>query len=352
MAPRLHKSVLGPEVIQNENELTEALTRPSPELVEFVKTLSGRLLILGAGGKMGPTLTVLAQRAVEASGHPLEVVAVSRFGDAASRDLIRSHGIETIPCDLLDQGSRQGLPSAENVLFLVGLKFGTGTNPSATWAVNTLIPAWVTERYPRARIVALSTGNVYPLSQVKEGGAVETEPLTPLGEYANAAVARERIFEFGSLRHSVAIALIRLFYAVELRYGVLLDIGQKIYLGKAIDLTTGYFNCVWQGDANQIILRALSLAASPPSAWNLCRPEVFSVRTVAVRLGELLGLSPRFTGKESSTALLGNPSRLCAMLGEPATPMEMMLRWTAAWIQEGGRTLGKATHFETRDGKY
>jgi nucleoside-diphosphate-sugar epimerase len=328
------------------------LTRPSPPLAGFIRTVSSPLLILGAGGKMGPTLAVLARRAAEAAGHKLDVVAVSRFRDAASRRWLEERGVRTLSCDLLDGPAVSRLPDAENLIYLVGLKFGTAQNPAATWAMNTLVPARVCERFPRGRIVALSTGNVYPLSEVSRGGSVEADALTPLGEYANAAVARERIFEFHSRRHGTALTLLRLFYAVELRYGVVADIAHKVHTAQPLPLANGSFNCIWQGDANEMILRSLELVASPPSAWNLCRPEIFSVREVATRLGELLGREPVFTGSESATALTANAASLCARLGAPQTPLDRMLRWTAQWVKQGGRDLGRPTHFEVRDGNY
>ena len=328
------------------------MTQPAPPLIEFIRTVSSPLLVLGAGGKMGPTMAVLARRAADAAGHKLEVVAVSRFSDAGSRRWLEERGVRTASCDLLDGQGVSQLPDAENVIYLVGLKFGTSQNPAATWAMNTLVPARVCERFPRSRIVALSTGNVYPLSEVSRGGSVETDALTPLGEYANAAVARERIFEFHSQRNGTALALLRLFYAVELRYGVLADIARKVHAGEPIPLENGSFNCIWQGDANEMILRALALAVAPPSGWNLCRPEIFSVRHVAVRLGELLGREPVFSGTEPATALTGSAARLCARLGAPQTPLDVMLRWTAHWVNQGGRDLGRPTHFEVRDGNY
>jgi nucleoside-diphosphate-sugar epimerase len=265
---------------------------------------------------------------------------------------LEAHGVTTRSCDLLAEGSLQQLPEAANVIYLVGLKFGTAQNPAATWAINTLVPARVTERYARARIVALSTGNVYPLSEKSRGGSRETDPLTPRGEYANAAVARERIFEYGSARHHIPITLLRLFYAVELRYGVLVDIARKVLAGEPVELANGYFNCIWQGDANDMILRALSLAASPPTPWNLCRPEIFPVRAVALRFGELLGRAPQFAGTETPSALLGNSAPLCGKLGPPSVPLETMLQWIAPWVKQGGRNLERPTHFEVRDGNY
>ncbi len=341
-----------PEFIATEPELEEILTRPGAPLIAAIKSYSSPLLILGAGGKMGPTLAVLARRAAEAAGHPLDVVAASRFTDAASRQWLEARGVRTVSCDLLDAQSVAALPDSGNILYLVGLKFGTAQNPSATWAMNTLVPARVCERFPHSRIVALSTGNVYPLNAVSRGGSAETDALTPLGEYANAAVARERIFEFHSRRNGTALAVLRLFYAVELRYGVLADIARKVHAGGPIALGNGSFNCIWQGDANEMILRSLPLAAAPPSVWNLCRPEVFSIRQVALRCGELLGREPIFSGRESDTALLGNSSPLCAAIGSPVTPLDTMLRWTAHWVQHGGRDLARPTHFEVRDGKY
>lgn len=341
-----------PPVIRTESELEVVLTRPSAALVEFIKTLSSPLLILGAGGKMGPTLAVLARRAAEAAGLALDIVAVSRFTNPPSRQWLEAHGVKTVSCDLLDDDAIARLPDTSNLIYLVGLKFGTAQNPAATWAINTLVPAHVCERYPHSRIVALSTGNVYPQSEVNRGGSVETDPLTPLGEYANAAVGRERIFEFCSRRRNTPITLLRLFYAVELRYGVLTDIARRIHAGEPVALGNGAFNCIWQRDANELILRALPLAASPARVYNLCRPEIFWVREIATRLGELLGRPPLFSGNETRTALLGNSAALCVTLDSMAIPMETILRWTARWVKQGGRDLGRPTHFEVRDGKY
>jgi nucleoside-diphosphate-sugar epimerase len=295
---------------------------------------------------------VLARRAAEEARHALEVIAVSRFGDGNSRQWLQSKGVQTVCCDLLDRDAMARLPDAENIIYLVGLKFGTSQNPANTWATNTLVPAIVCERYPASRMAALSTGNVYPLTEVKRGGSVETDPLTPLGEYANAAVGRERIFSFCSARYGTRVALLRLCYAIDLRYGVLSDIARKVYARQTIDLSTGSFNCIWQRDANELILRSLPLAQSPPSAWNLCRPEIFSVRDIAIELGQRWGRTPQLSGRETETALLTNPARLCETLGTPLTRLETMLNWTAQWVESGGRDLGKPTHFETRDGQY
>ncbi|HEY5909908.1 MAG TPA: NAD-dependent epimerase/dehydratase family protein [Verrucomicrobiae bacterium] len=338
--------------INNEIELEQILTCPGAALRNFIGRLTSPLLVLGAGGKMGPTLCALVKRAAREAKHPLEVIAVSRFTNAGSRAWLEARDVKTLQLDLLNSVAVRRLPESGNVLYLVGLKFGTATDPSTTWAVNTIVPARVAERFPDARIVALSTGNVYPLSEVAQGGSLETAAVTPLGEYANSAVARERIFEFYARGNKTRVALLRLFYAVELRYGVLADIAGKVYSGQPIELANGFFNCIWQGDANEMILRALSLTETPASVWNLCRPETFSVREVANRLGDLLGCRPRFEGREASTALLGNSGRLCEKLGPPGVSLETMLEWIAAWVRKGGRSLNKPTHFEVRDGQY
>lgn len=328
------------------------LTRPTPALVEFIRTLPSPLVVLGAGGKMGPTLCVRALRAAEQAGHPLDVFAVSRFSDESARRWLETRGVRTLSCDLMNLPALKKLPDAQNVIYLVGLKFGTQQHPARTWAVNTLTPAHVCERYPGARVVALSTGNVYPLSPVARGGSVESDPLTPLGEYANAAVARERVFEYCAQQQGVSLALVRLNYAVELRYGVLVDIALKVVAGDAIDVTMGHLNCIWQGDANDMILRMLPLAAEPPAAFNLTGREVLSVRELAVRLAELMERPVTITGSEAETALLSNPARAYDALGAPHLPLDLVLRWTADWVLHGGPALGKPTHFEARDGVY
>lgn len=341
-----------PRTINTEAELELTLTEPSDELVEFIPSVRSPLLVLGAGGKMGPTLAILAKRAAEEAGHRLEVIAVSRFSDAAARSSLESNGVKTISCDLLERSAVESLPDCDNLIYLVGMKFGTSTDPSSTWAMNTVVPARVAERFPRARMAALSTGNVYPLSSVASGGALETDALTPVGEYANSAVGRERVFQYFSRRNNTPIVMLRLFYAVELRYGVLVDVAQKVFAGEPIDLASGYFNWIWQGDANEMILRSLALATTPMAVRNLCRPEVFSVRDVAMQFGEVFGRAPKFVGTESNTALLGNAAKICAELGKPRIEAPVMLSWIAEWIRRGGRSLGKPTHFETRDGKY
>jgi nucleoside-diphosphate-sugar epimerase len=338
-------------IIRDESELEDLLTQPRPALLDFIRSVTSPLLILGAGGKMGPTLAVLAQRAATLAGHRLEVIAVSRFSDESSRRWLESRGVTTISADLFAREAAEKLPDAVDVVYLVGLKFGTSQNPALTWAANTLAPANIAERYASSRLVALSTGNVYPLVSVQSGGAREEHPLTPLGEYSNAAVARERIFEYFSRKHNTRTALLRLSYAVELRYGVLADIASKVHAGEPIDATSGYFNCIWQGDANEMILRALALTTSPPAVFNLSGPSV-SVRELAAKFSEIFGRPANLVGTEARTALLSNTERVCEKLGAPPTPMDDIIRWTAHWVSHGGRSLNKPTHFEVRDGTY
>lgn len=341
-----------PERIETVEQLDELLTRPSDELVQFVRSLSSPLVLLGAAGKMGPSLAVMVRRAAQQAGHNLKILAVSRFSGSGTAAWLEQRGVETISCDLLERQAVASLPDAENVIYLVGLKFGTQQNPSLTWAINTLAPAHTCEKYARARCVALSTGNVYPLVPVTSGGATEDQPLTPLGEYANAAVARERLFEYHSRKNATPVAVLRLNYAVEMRYGVLLDIAQKVWSNTAIDVTMGYLNCIWQRDANDLIVRALSLATSPSTAFNMTGPTRWSVRELALRFGELMGRKPQIAGQESNTALLSNCERLNRALGAPFTPIDHVIRRIAHWVMNQGPTLGRPTKFEVRDGQF
>lgn len=341
-----------PALVDSEAALNELLSRPTPALIESIRRLQSPLLVLGAGGKMGPTLCVLARRAAEEAGHPLQVVAASRFNDLRARDWLEARGVRTLVADLLDPAAYATLPESPNVVYLVGLKFGTAQNPSTTWAMNTLVPWHTCQRFRQSRIVALSTGNVYPMSSADGRGSIESDALTPLGEYPNAAVARERLFEFESRRSGTPVTLLRLFYAMELRYGVVHDLAHRIHSGQPVPLGNGAFTCIWQRDANEMTLRSFELAQSPPSVWNLCQPSVFSTRAIAKRLGELLGREPRFEGSEAPTSLIGDASAICAALGAPGTPMEAILQWTARWVKGGGATFNKPTHFEVRDGRY
>jgi len=341
-----------PETIRNEDELIDVMTQPRPVLVEFMRTVTSPLVILGAGGKMGPTLAILARRAADAAGHPLEVVAVSRYSDPRARAYLETHGVRTLSADLMDRAAFAGLPDTDNLLYLVGLKFGTSSDPARTWATNTLVPAYAAERFARARIVALSTGNVYPLVPVDGGGSAEGDPLTPLGEYSNACVARERVFEYFSSKYATPMVLLRLSFALDLRYGVLVDIASKVWLEEPVSVGMSHLNGIWQGDANEMIIRALALTAVPATPLNLVGGQHFSVREAARRFGELMGKPVRFSGTDSQTAFLSNNARLRATLGEPPTSVETVMQWVAGWVMSGGALLNKPTHFEVRDGGY
>lgn len=341
-----------PEIIVTEDQLNEVMTRPSSVLVEFVSGLRDPLVILGAGGKMGPTLAVRARRAVEAAGHDLDVVAVSRFSDVTARAWLEEQGVRTISADLFNETALEKLPDSANVIYLVGLKFGTQQAPSLTWAANTLIPASVMRRYAGARVVALSSGNVYPLVPIGSGGSKESGPLTPRGEYANSCVGRERIFEYFALRDSSPLALIRLSYAIDLRYGVLVDIARNVYDGQPVDVTMGYLPYIWQGDANDLIIRALALADVPPRPLNLTGPRPLKVREVALQFGELMRREVQITGTEADTAYLSDTTRLREMLGDAEVSLPVLMRWTAHWVMNDMPLLDKPTHFEVRDGTY
>jgi dTDP-4-dehydrorhamnose reductase len=341
-----------PETIDDEATLNEVMTRPSPALLDWVENISNPLLILGAGGKMGPSLAVLAKRAAQESGVPLRVLAVSRYSDANVPRWLEEEGVETISFNLLNHKDYDSLPDAQDVIYMVGLKFGTAQNPAMTWVMNTLIPSYVSERYAQSRIVALSTGNVYPLVPVASRGSRESDPMDPVGEYGNACMARERLFDYYSQQNNTRMALIRLNYAVDLRYGVLVDIAQKVYAGEPIDVTNGHLNCIWQGDANDMIIRSLALVGAPARPLNLTYPQVFSVRSWAREIGALMDKQPVLIGEEANSAYLNNPEFICERLGIPLTPISTVLRWTARWIENNGRLLNKPTHFEVRDGKY
>jgi nucleoside-diphosphate-sugar epimerase len=352
MDPDLTDHSALPDRIASEAVLDELLTRPRAELISAIHQFQSPLLVLGASGKMGPSLCLLARRASEAAGSQLRIVAASRFSDPRSRAWLEKHGIETLGCDLLDRQDVERLPDSANIIYLVGLKFGTQRTPWQTWAVNTIVPSNVAQRFPSSRIVALSTGNVYPFVPFKSGGATEETVPAPIGEYANAALARERLLEYHSRKTGTPVVLLRLNYAVELRYGVLLDLAERVWKEEPIDLTSGYLNCIWQGDANEFVLRAMALAATPPLVFNLTGQSVLAVRELAQQFGSRMGRKVRILGTEPETALLSNPNRLCEQLGTPGTPLSRCIEWIAQWVMEGGTTFGKPTHFGERSGQY
>ena len=339
--------------IKNIEELEEHLSRPTEADAAAMSALNGDLLILGAGGKMGPSLSRLARRAADLAGARLRIVAVARFTNASLPAQLAVQGIETISCDLLEAGALSRLPEIPNVVFMAARKFETSGAEHLTWAMNTFLPGLVAERYRNSRIVAFSTGNVYPLRSVSEGGAVESAPVGPVGEYAQSALGRERMFENGSHRWGTRVAILRLNYAVELRYGVLVDIARAVFEHRPISLTMPYVNVIWQRDANSWCLRSFAYCQSPPLVLNITGPETLSVREVAMEFGQHFGIEPIFLPEpEGSTSLLNNAAKAGTLFGQPtATPTEM-IRWIADWIRQGGVMLNKPTHFQTRDGKF
>jgi len=341
-----------PDRIETEAELEDLMTTPSPALVASLAALEGDLIVLGVGGKMGPTLARLARRGLDEANARARVLGVARFSDPVVRDRLEAAGVETIAADLLEDDALAGLPDAPNVIYLAARKFGSTGDEPLTWAMNTYLPARVADRYRDARIVALSTGNVYPLTPIDGGGPTEEAPPGPIGEYAQSCLGRERMLTYFSQRFGTPVALIRLNYAIDLRYGVLLDIGRKVYEGRPIDLAMGHVNVIWQGDANRAILQSLVHCSSPPFVLNLTGPKTVSVRAAAERFGERLQRSPVFSGSEAPTALLSDASRYVALMGPPAVEVDRMIDWIAHWIQLGGATLAKPTHFETRDGRF
>ena len=336
---------------ESESELEEQLSQPTDDVIETMRRLDGDIILLGVAGKMGPTLARMAKRASDAAGVERRVIGVARFTSGGQAEL-EQHGIETTRCDLLDEDQVAQLPDATNVIFMTGMKFGASGNSSLTWAMNDYVPMLVCRRYRASRIVAFSTGNVYGLSDPTGGGSRETDRLEPVGEYAMSCVGRERLLEHFSRAWSIPMAILRLNYACDLRYGVLVDIASRILEGQPVDVTMGCFNTIWQGDANAMTLRAFDLLESPPNVLNMTGPEILSIRDVASQLAEKLGRPVEFVGKEGPTALLNNAHRGYQLWGQPQVSSAELIEAVAAWAQRGGRLLNKPTHFEARDGRF
>jgi nucleoside-diphosphate-sugar epimerase len=333
--------------------LEEALSRPTPGVVETLRTLGGDVMVLGAGGKMGPTLARMVRRGLDEIGHQeRRVIAVSRFSSPVAAEALQRHGVETIACDLLDCAAVQALPDAPNVIFMAGQKFGTSDAPELTWVMNTLVPAYIAERFANSRIVVFSTGCVYPLMPAEGRGAREDDPLTPPGEYANSCVGRERVFEHFAKTHGTQVVFFRLCYAIDLRYGVLLDVAQKVAQGQPVDVTMGVANVIWQGDANARAIQCLARATAPPVAINVTGTERVSIRALAERFGKRLGKPARIAGTESETAWIWDASLSYEWFGTPTVSLDEMIEATAHWIEQGGATNGKPTHFEVHDGRF
>lgn len=341
-------------VPKNETELEELLSRPTGRLIECLGKRSGDIVLLGAAGKIGVTLAQMAVRAVKASGRKSTVFAVSRFSDPVTRRKIEEAGATAIPCDLLDPEAVADLPEARDVIFLAGRKFGTTGSQELTWATNTIAPANVARRYAKSDIVVYSTGCVYDYRTAASGGSTESDPPEPTGEYAQSTLGRERVFEYYARIFGTRVCLFRLNYAIDLRYGVLRDIADKLTSGTPIDISTGSFNCIWQGDVLERTLLALELCASPPDILNVTGPETISLRYAALELARRMGKEAIFTGVERDDArsYLNNAQRSFGLFGYPEVSLDEMFDLTAAWVASGGASLGKPTHFESIDGKY
>ena len=330
----------------------QQLLKPSDALIADVAKLDGDLIILGAGGKMGPDLARLAKRVIDIGGLKKEVIAVARFSEPELQKALEQQGIKTITTDLLDDDELQKLPAVQNVLYLAGMKFGTTGKESLTWAMNSYLPGRVAEKFKNSRIVVFSTGNVYPLMPASSGGATEKEPPAPIGEYAQSCLGRERIFQYFSTKNNTPTLIYRLNYANDLSYGVLVDIAKAVKEQKAIDLRMGYVNVIWQGEANELALRCLHRCSSPSSVLNITGPETVSVRNIAESFGRMLNCKPQFINEEQSAALLSNASESNRLFGAPKVSLDQMLELIAAWIEVGGKTLNKPTHFQEREGKF
>jgi nucleoside-diphosphate-sugar epimerase len=341
-----------PDRIEDTEHLEELLSEPSAPAVEALGRLEGDLLVLGVGGKMGPTLARMARRASDLAGVRRRVVGLARFSEPGLEARLHAWGVETVRCDLLDGDGLARLPDAANVLYLVGMKFGSTGQEARTWAVNCWLPGLVCQRFRQARCVAFSTGNVYGLSPVARGGSVESDPPSPAGEYAMSCLGRERVFEHFSRTCRTPVALLRLNYATEMRYGVLIDLALRVREGRPIDLAMGHLNAIWQADASAMALAAFGLVSVPPRVLNVAGPELLSVRRVSEQLGTLLSRDVTFQGTESPEALLSNGQLAHRLFGYPRVSAGRLLHWIADWLGRGGETWARPTHFEVRDGKF
>jgi len=337
-----------PKVINTVAELDELLSRPYPALVEYVKTLDGDIMILGAGGKVGPTIAMMAKRAVDAAGVKKDIYAVDLF----PMPKLEAQGIKTVTCDMMDLHAVDSLPKVENVVYMIGRKFGSTGQEHLTWSTNVIVPYHTARAFTGSRIVAFSTGCVYPLMHYSTGGATEAIPANPIGEYAQSCLGRERMFDYFAEEQGEKVLHFRLNYAIDLRYGVLWDVASKVWAGEPVDITTNYANVIWQGDCSNIVLQSFALAAAPASILNVTGTGMIRIDETAEQFGQLMGKPVRLQGEPNGIGYLSNCAKMVQRFGEPAVSVDTMIEWIAHWVAQGGESLGKPTHFETQNGKY
>lgn len=342
-----------PKTVASEAQLDELLAMPDPMLIDFMKRLDGDIAILGIGGKMGPSMGRLAVNAIQAAGVKKNVYGVSRFSNPEARRQLEDWGVKTISCDLMDRDAVAKLPDFPNIVYMAGRKFGTGGTENLTWAMNVIIPTIVGERFRSSRITAFSTGCVYPLVGPESCGCTEETPIDPVGEYVQSCLGRERMFGFASQTYGTKVLLFRLNYAIDLRYGVLYDIGRQVWNDEPVNNTVGYFNIIWQGDANKIALMSLEQAASPAVPLNVTGPEIIKTEYIAERFAAIMGKKVSYTQPVSGgKCYLSNAGKAMRLYGYPRVPLDRMIAWQADWLMQGGRSLGKPTHFEVNNGKF
>ena len=339
-------------MITSKEMLQQIMTEPSEALIRDVAQLKGDLMILGAGGKVGPTMAIKAKRALTAAGSNAKVIAVSLFDYADAPEAMRNAGVEVIEADLSDPQQLAALPEAENIIYMVGRKFGTTDNEYMTWHINVTLPYLIAQRFPNSRIVAFSTGNTYGVKALTSGGWVEEDKPQPVGEYAQTCLGRERVLEYCSRQNNTPMLMFRLNYAIDLRYGVLFDIANNIYNDRPVDVSQSVFNCMWQGDVCEYAIRSLQLTAVPPAKLNVSSPESFSIRWAAHEIGKRLGKEPTFIGEEAPVSLFLNCQKMVQHFGHPSKGVLEMMDLVVDWIKLGGETITAPTHFENTDGKF
>ncbi|MFD1037559.1 NAD-dependent epimerase/dehydratase family protein [Virgibacillus byunsanensis] len=338
--------------MQTIEELDEIMTKPSPRLINDLKQISGDIMILGVGGKMGPSLAKLTKRAIDEAALEKKVIGVSRFSSGPLQKELESFGIKTITADLLNDKELQALPDVKNIIFMAGKKFGTMGNEHVTWGMNTYLPGRVAEKFSNSNIVVFSSGNIYPFVDITKGGCTEHTPTNPIGEYAQSCLGRERVFTHFAKKNNTPILLYRLNYAIDMRYGVLLEVAKQVYEEKPVDLRTGHVNVIWQGDANEFALRSLLHCSTDPAILNITGPETASVRWLAEEFGRHLNKKVSFKNEEAPNALLNNSGKAHKLFGYPSIPLQQMIEWTAKWLQHGGEIMEKPTHFQERQGAF